>query len=611
MKKPRLSNLPVTLALVIIFVFGVPPTVLISLYEYRLLSKNAQEMEDLYMEWLKGELRQDLAATVNIIDYQRNEAKKQLRGGVRSVVNDIHEFTTQIHARFGGKLSDPELRNLIRGYLQEMRIFQGRGYFFAFSLDGVGQLHSPDLIREGGRQGGLSTAGSRDLSQEMVARVKKDGAGFFRYSWPFPDQPERMAEKIAYARFFQPLGWVIGFGDYLEAFDYGVKQEMIQHVRRFNTDNDTIGFILDDQGHLLIGGDDSVRDSGSDPGRRLEQALAGMIDSAREPGGCFTTYGPEILVPGFGEPASMVAHARYYAPWGWTIGTLASLKGFKNYSAGRYEKLKQRLVEKLIFLALVMVLAMVFVFVIGKLFAWRMEKNLVAFVGFFRRAGNSPEQIDLDKLPFSELQVVGQYANAMVAERVKNEEMIQQVNDQLRLANERLQQMADLDGLTKVANRRFFDDALAREWARAARDRRPVTLGMVDIDQFKAYNDTYGHPAGDDCLKQVAGALKAAVKRPADLLARYGGEEFVVLLPDTELAGGETVARWMQDSVAALAMPHEAAPGGRVSFSMGLACAVPGPGIEPESLIARADQALYRAKTAGRNRIELAPETQT
>ena len=168
--------------------------------------------------------------------------------------------------------------------------------------------------------------------------------------------------------------------------------------------------------------------------------------------------------------------------------------------------------------------------------------------------------------------------------------------------------MASQDGLTGVANRRFFDDALAREWAQAAREGRSLTLAMVDIDKFKAFNDTYGHQAGDDCLKQVAGAMKGEIKRPADLLARYGGEEFVVLFPETDLDGGKKVADDMRQAVALLGIPHEAGSAGRVSFSMGLASMVPEPGTGPEPLVARADQALYRAKAKGRDRIETATE---
>ena len=131
---------------------------------------------------------------------------------------------------------------------------------------------------------------------------------------------------------------------------------------------------------------------------------------------------------------------------------------------------------------------------------------------------------------------------------------------------------------------------------------------MVDIDRFKRFNDTYGHQAGEDCLKQVACALKGEIKRPANLLARYGGEKFVLLMPETDLSGAGKLAADMKRAIALLEIPHAAGPAGRVSFSMGLACMVPVPGSSPDSLVRQADQVLYRAKANGRDRIEISPE---
>ena len=191
----------------------------------------------------------------------------------------------------------------------------------------------------------------------------------------------------------------------------------------------------------------------------------------------------------------------------------------------------------------------------------------------------------------------------MIAEREGKDARVKQANAELRQANQRLKEMANQDGLTGVANRRFFDQSMAKEWARAIREKTPVAIGMVDIDRFKQFNDTYGHQKGDHCLRQVALALKRGVRRPADLVARYGGEEFVVLLPGTDLAGMDRVARKMQANVADLEIPHAASPTGRVSFSMGIAAQVPDTDTPPESLIALADKALYQAKTNGRNQI--------
>jgi len=170
-------------------------------------------------------------------------------------------------------------------------------------------------------------------------------------------------------------------------------------------------------------------------------------------------------------------------------------------------------------------------------------------------------------------------------------------------ANIELQKLAALDGLTGIANRRRFDDVMKTEWQRGQRNGRPLSLLMCDIDCFKLYNDTYGHPAGDLCLKKTAAVLTAHLKRPADLAARYGGEEFVIVLPETGLEGALVVADACRAHLEHLALEHSAAPLGLVTMSIGVASIVPAPGDGPEELVARADKALYAAKRGGRNRI--------
>lgn len=173
----------------------------------------------------------------------------------------------------------------------------------------------------------------------------------------------------------------------------------------------------------------------------------------------------------------------------------------------------------------------------------------------------------------------------------------------LQAANAELEQLATLDGLTQVANRRKFDDYLEQEWRRAARSQQPLSLIMFDIDAFKRYNDTYGHPAGDACLTQVAQIVAVTVERATDLVARYGGEEFAVVLPNTSLPDAVAIAAQFHRAIKALAIPHKSsAVGPIVSISLGVASLVPTAAGSPEDLIARADRALYAAKQQGRDR---------
>jgi diguanylate cyclase (GGDEF)-like protein len=179
--------------------------------------------------------------------------------------------------------------------------------------------------------------------------------------------------------------------------------------------------------------------------------------------------------------------------------------------------------------------------------------------------------------------------------RVKSQLRIKRLTDELRNATM-------LDTLTQIANRRRFDERLPHEWACCVRANAPLSVLMVDVDYFKRFNDTYGHPAGDACLKEIASVLEQSCQRPADLAARYGGEEFTVLLPGVAKEGAEHVARRILDALRVLALPHEKSAVSKhvtVSIGIGYLEKVP-PQSAERDLMSAADQALYAAKSAGR-----------
>ena len=206
---------------------------------------------------------------------------------------------------------------------------------------------------------------------------------------------------------------------------------------------------------------------------------------------------------------------------------------------------------------------------------------------------------------------------ALVQARVKTQLRVKRMTDELR-------RIALIDNLTGVANRRHFDETLDREWRRSRRSGQPLSLLMIDVDHFKGFNDRYGHPAGDACLRSLAQALTSVILRPADLVARYGGEEFVVLLPRTPRAGAEHMALVIVEAISGLDIAHEASSTARyVTVSVGVACydaeskCSVSPSTVPrssddmrrfcclEDLVHAADKALYSAKHSGRARARL------
>lgn len=224
--------------------------------------------------------------------------------------------------------------------------------------------------------------------------------------------------------------------------------------------------------------------------------------------------------------------------------------------------------------------------------------------------------VDYIAKPYHAAEVIVRVSNHLALRRlhqqleVQNERLRQEISDRLAIeaalqtANKELERLAHMDGLTQVANRRSFDHCLAQEWRRMAREQNPLTLILCDVDFFKGYNDTYGHQAGDDCLRNVAKAVSTVLKRSTDFIARYGGEEFAIILPNTSFVGAMHVATEMRAAVQAQEIVHCASSISQfVTLSIGISTVVPVIEVSPQSLLAAADRALYKAKLGGRDRV--------
>lgn len=190
-----------------------------------------------------------------------------------------------------------------------------------------------------------------------------------------------------------------------------------------------------------------------------------------------------------------------------------------------------------------------------------------------------------------------------------NNQLIQEVTQrkkiqtQLEKANKELEVLATIDGLTKIANRRRFDEYIIQEWNRLKREKQPLSLIMIDVDYFKLYNDTYGHLLGDECLKKIAQAINKIVKRPADLFTRYGGEEFALILPNTPSCGAVNIAKNIFAMIESLKIMHERSFCSKyVTLSLGITTMIPDNKLSFSVLVNKADKALFQAKKEGRNR---------
>ena len=231
-----------------------------------------------------------------------------------------------------------------------------------------------------------------------------------------------------------------------------------------------------------------------------------------------------------------------------------------------------------------------------------MESDCIPTLSYIAvRRNILPQAIFITGIVFTFLIVF--YIHIITKRAATIQRIVTEKTSELNDANKKLKKLSRIDGLTGIANRRFMDDFFDKEWLRAIRNKTSISFILIDIDFFKLYNDNYGHPKGDECLKKVAAKLKEQVNRSGDLVARYGGEEFALVLADTEKA--EYIANNCQQSIEELQIPHAfSKTADVVTISVGLCTIVPEKGTDPGLIIETADKALYKAKEAGRNRVE-------
>ena len=269
---------------------------------------------------------------------------------------------------------------------------------------------------------------------------------------------------------------------------------------------------------------------------------------------------------------------------------------------------------------LVLVLAASLAVAIGLLIAGALAKPLAKIEEAVERLGQGELNVRINMHGQDEISQLASAFDSLAEQLARRDEELSRINEglerqveertrELQQANEELKLVSQLDGLTGIANRRMFDEVLRREWLRGLRDGVPLALIMLDADFFKAYNDTYGHQAGDECLKFIAAEVKKMAKRSSDLAARYGGEEFVLILEECDLCGAAQIAENLRVAIEAARMPHQGSKISEfVTVSLGAAALVPRAGLTPENLVEAADLAMYQAKQSGRNRVCLMEE---
>ncbi len=487
------------------------------------------------------------------LDLLRRSSETVLKDDLRQQVEHAVQIAAAIHDREQGRRPAAEIRQLIVETLRPLRFFGGSGYFFIDDLAGNCVLLPINPEHEGTSLLDNRDADGRYIMRDLLAAVDNpQRSGYTRYRWYAPERPEEMAEKIAYAQVFEPLGWLIGTGEYLYKVEQQLQQQALQQLRATRIGDNGYIAVIDGSGQVLL--------SPSSPhaeGRHVsslpaeEQAVIHSILATSRNGGGFTRYQWRSL--GQPELVSKLSLVSNLEEWDWILVSGVYLDALESRLAERQRNLEEGLHADLRTTALALLLVMVLA--------------LALALGLSRWLG----------LRFSRYQ------------------------QDIASGHARLRLLAETDPLTQLPNRANLSSRLEAAIERARQAGQLLAVLFIDLDRFKNINDSLGHAVGDELLVQVAQRLRQTL-RASDTISRLGGDEFVILIE--QLSHSEQVARVANKLLQACnghypLAEHELA----ITLSIGIAL-YPADGLDGDTLLKHADTAMYHAKASGRDNFQ-------
>lgn len=539
-----------------------------------------QITDKLNRDLVLNNLQVQTESTYDLIDSAVNTSIRNYLGAIAEMNKKIiQSYYSRVTA---GELSEKAAKNEIERILLSQKV-GATGYTYIVNSQGVLQEHP--FIK------------NADLSKYDFIQTQIDNKqGYIEYSWQNPtDREER--KKALYMTYFEPWDYIITVSSYKSEFDNLVNiQDFKSNILSRVIGETGYMYVINSAGKLVIHPKqegisiyDSVDSRGNHFIREIIKNKNGMI--------VYPWRNPDEE-----EARDKIVIYRYYEPMDWYL------------CSGVYinELIKPVQLMKMKFFSItlgVLCLSILISIIYSKALLHPVRMLITAtervIDGNFDIKIKNERNDEIGRLINIFNQLIFKIKHYMAGLQLANKQLEEVNIDLEHKVQERTKQLellSNLDGLTGIANRRKMDDYLYHEWKLALRNRHPLSLIILDIDFFKDYNDTYGHPAGDDCLKKIVKALSSSLKRSTDFAARYGGEEFVVILSNTGQAGAVEIAKDIRKAVEDLHIPHASSPvSSSVTISLGLSTLVSFDNTSLPGFIKSADEALYTAKKSGKN----------
>lgn len=542
-----------------------------------LFSSDVEAMNQIQTDYIKAELKERVASVIDYSDYRSQEIESVLREELLSRTYEAYALMNSIYENNKATKSKEEITKIIKDALREIRFNDGRGYFFVDTLEGKVILYPVYPDDEGTNAIDLQDEKGNYVIKEEIDLVQSHGEGYIEGYWKNPNAgDDKTYKKITFVKAFEPYGWYLGCGDYLDEITKEIQREVKDYVDsiQYGDDNVQYVFLHDYNGVELANGvyPELVGVNNYDlediNGSKVYQEQISIC--MEEDGGYLTHYWPTIA----GD--SQYKKLTYVAPlpkWEWIIGTGVDVSELDELIMSKEVELRNfiwlRVLIILLVLGLIIAISMIFI----KEFMSKIKKNFSVFRDYMISAKMKLVSIDVESLDYVDFSELAEVTNSMT---------------------ERINQLLHFDELTQIHNRRYVMEMFKDTIGESSME---IGVILMDIDYFKRVNDSFGHEIGDKALVIIASLVEknTPVRGSA---GRFGGEEFIVILQESSLKETIEVAETIRKSIEA---EYIEAIDGRITISGGVAHSSRW---KKEALFKQADDKLYLAKELGRNRIE-------
>jgi|SRR6056297_21998 len=584
--KISLTRQSLLFSIVVILFLSLSNGIMTYFGQVRAYEADRESSENAYLERELYASRSKIQSIKSYIDNESALSEESLRAKTKSIVSEAHNMALSIYEKNKNEMQEAELKELINHVVGSLKYDKEPRYNFIGRMDGT-IVMLPSMPGQEGMSilNIKDTEGIYPVQNAIKIASSPEREGHMKWKWYKPGETDEMHEKIGYVKYFEPYDWFIGTGEYLYNSENSLKAKVLETLEKIYGNSEQYVFIGNSDGNALMAPYEI--DNFYDLGKSGDTYVWDIIKSLHSNSEGFVDYVlPENAL---GYSHSKTSYVLYIPEWDWYVGTGINLDFLDSQNQKRIEDLEEILVQNFMFSILLSFATFLVAIYLFAYYNRNLDKEFEMMNDFLSSAPGKYRELDISRFKYRELHHLASTANQMIL-KIRMQKL------ELEKYSKRMKQLARTDSLTGLLNHNAIIENAQSRMHESDRYHAPLSVIMLDIDDFKSINDTYGHQFGDEVLVSVSSTFNE-ILRETDIIGRYGGEEFLILLPNTNLDDAWQVAEKIRKAVESISWD---AGDLTVTLSGGVS---EYEGKHSNRMIGDADKKLYKAKSMGKNRM--------